>query len=1304
MRKQRRWIAALLTAVMLFTALPSAAFASESDIGGEPQEEQTDPATDIPSEENGSGQEGSESEEEESIVDEETPDTSDEGAYQILNDTVIFNTQHLDIEVGRDVEKAELGEVPYVLFAEDGSYTIDLVEEDPFFPYEVQFTYQGETRTEWFMDENDCVVVGGHPFYVNCLVGTPNHIGFQIGGEYVPVFPEEKTFTNDPDYGVAPISLLQLREVRVTADLTKYLPAELAEVGVDAVLTGQSIPDGAAVVWVKGYSSDNFTIADKNAKLDLRPAYGSEQQIHLEMIVGTADQLDASNTRYIVTVKVCPLSDVLEFSAYTQSGTALEVYDQYYSYRNGEGFYQLTIGEGDWTEGPARISMDLNGQFAGKDSLRAVVYEGRYTSAENLPAVGSGKEVTDIWKTTGANAHLGDYSNWQNLPEFTLALYRDDEVAQILDFSVQMYLGAFSLSPDSYLYAEAESQYQTYRPYASTNWNYEGNNYRTYVYSMTNGYPADGSYYLNLYLHNPDPNAADKGLNGINYVKKAVVGEFKTEAEAANETDIKSELFSDASSSGGYKANYSQGITFTVFTTTGKVLTVTVKAVEAVEDAELPTAPNPLSADTYFRMNSARKSEQGHLNSYVMPYGDDSYYYNGYQTVFLLDGTQPVADGSQIYPVFSLGNKVVAHLGHDGESTTKQESGKSAVTFKSGEAIHYSAAAENGTHLKNYWVTFLTQQSGAKLFVNGATNADPSHCDTDGTPIREVFLDDAHGNHHDVFFANIGSTELTGLYVKLENPQSVKLDEYWTIREGTQATSLAAFDTTDRKMNSSSSYVSYGELKNVGKVRLMPDGAGAISGTLIIGSTATGQEVKIKLTGTAGTPKITTTSVVDGVKYVPYSSVIQTNNMYASDAIRFERVAGTLPGGMYVKPNGEVYGVPQSAGTFTFTVRATYNNDPTLYDEKEFTLKIVENTDTNVYTATDSGYTVTRHIGNDQGNYHFVLDGYKDQEFRTDGLYGDFIDLWLDGRKLTRGVDYLAESGSTVITIFGETLDGNDDGNGDTHTIAAEFREGDKEDGTLKRAAQNYVIEGVSSKPNNPGPSNPGTSNPGTSKPGNSGGSSNTGGTKPSTTKPSTDTEKKDETTTPAPTVTPGFFVDVLEQNWFYDDVKWAKENEIMIGESEDTFAPDKPISQATIVTVLARLIKIDLTQFDGVSYDDVTPGQWYTNAAIWAKQSGMLPDYSTFTGTAELSRDGMAIMLVKFLRSMGIDTNVPVDNIVFEDADLMTEEGREAFQILYHFGIFRGVGGNRMDPLSSTTRAQFAALMHRISIFIESK
>ena len=51
--------------------------------------------------------------------------------------------------------------------------------------------------------------------------------------------------------------------------------------------------------------------------------------------------------------------------------------------------------------------------------------------------------------------------------------------------------------------------------------------------------------------------------------------------------------------------------------------------------------------------------------------------------------------------------------------------------------------------------------------------------------------------------------------------------------------------------------------------------------TVIIGSKATGEEVKIKLTGTTGQLQITTTSLRDGVKYVPYSSGIMTNCMNA---------------------------------------------------------------------------------------------------------------------------------------------------------------------------------------------------------------------------------------------------------------------------------------------------------------------------------------------------------------------------------------------------------------------------------------
>ena len=53
------------------------------------------------------------------------------------------------------------------------------------------------------------------------------------------------------------------------------------------------------------------------------------------------------------------------------------------------------------------------------------------------------------------------------------------------------------------------------------------------------------------------------------------------------------------------------------------------------------------------------------MSYYVMPYGDDSYYYDGYQTVFLLDKNNntygPVTE-SKIVPFFTLGNKVIAGM------------------------------------------------------------------------------------------------------------------------------------------------------------------------------------------------------------------------------------------------------------------------------------------------------------------------------------------------------------------------------------------------------------------------------------------------------------------------------------------------------------------------------------------------------------------------------------------------------------------------------------------------------------------
>ena len=143
---------------------------------------------------------------------------------EAAGDKVKFNTgNHVWSVVSyEDFWENEIGDG---CFEEDGSYTINIPEENPFFPYEVQFTYRGKTINEWFMTPDDSVEVGGHTFYVSAHFddSVVTQMSLKVAGETVVVYPEEKRFTDDGD-GTAALSLLPLEERKLTVDLKGLLP------------------------------------------------------------------------------------------------------------------------------------------------------------------------------------------------------------------------------------------------------------------------------------------------------------------------------------------------------------------------------------------------------------------------------------------------------------------------------------------------------------------------------------------------------------------------------------------------------------------------------------------------------------------------------------------------------------------------------------------------------------------------------------------------------------------------------------------------------------------------------------------------------------------------------------------------------------------------------------------------------------------------------------------------------------------------------------------------------------------------
>ena len=255
-----------------------------------------------------------------------------ETAEQIIYNTGSFNVHVVSEE---DFEN-DLGDA---CFEEDGSYTINIPEENPFFPYEVQFTYDGKTENEWFMNPEDSIEIDGHTFYVSASFdGTAvTQLTMDVGGQEVVVYPKEKEFT-DGD-GVALMSLLPLEERNLSLDLSGFTPIELACVKPATVFKGENqIGTETEILWKPRDSRDNYESDPDSVgvvAMDLAFNTSGATSTSWEMIVGNPDQLDASNIRYYVDIAVTDTENWLipTVTIHNDDGTTknVTVTDAYYS-------------------------------------------------------------------------------------------------------------------------------------------------------------------------------------------------------------------------------------------------------------------------------------------------------------------------------------------------------------------------------------------------------------------------------------------------------------------------------------------------------------------------------------------------------------------------------------------------------------------------------------------------------------------------------------------------------------------------------------------------------------------------------------------------------------------------------------------------------------------------------------------------------------------------------------------------------------------------------------------------------------
>ena len=992
---------------------------------------------------------------------------------------VCYNTGNLDVSV---IDVSVSGNEAYQspgtdFFEEDGSYTINIPEANPFFPYEVQFTCNGETTKEWFMDPEDTVEVGGHTFRLSAYFDNTvvTQMSLNVAGKQVIAYPEEKEFTNGGN-GVAELSLLPVQERYLTVDLRGFSPVELTQVSTASVFTGSNALTATdKIAWTYNWD-DNYTVNQSGDCLNLSYGtyYGSTQQ--WKMYVGSANQLDTNpdtNLKYIVSIMHDTMEEWLSSELYTQDTagkrTKLETWNQRYTdYTSGERSYTMYYEyQRENSSAEKYLGLKIKDAYA-QSTMK--IYDGKYATAAEAEA---GTDITAQILTTDLTAANAGYKleNSSDKRYITFVSYGTDGKANgCLPIELRIYSTdsgvSFSLySADGNTYLNTVGSYYTIK-----------NGIRKDVKELYKEDAVDAAYCLR---------ASYSGANGsgANAVTAIYQGHYDSiaAAEAAGAENIKEKLFSYGQEM--FTADFSKGVDFTCFIgadgdASQKVYKSTVTT-QATDKSRIRDTSSKLSSSSAVVFTGLLDRNGNAIKSYVVGdyYGtgrDDSYgEFNYHMMIVPLD-----TDLSDVAPTFRTDTGVKLYAAG---SSAPEESGKNYHDISSG-TLHYTASAEDGIAAKNYWLQII-KASGEEqsLFIN-SLNDQSAHTEIrDGViySTREIMMDSYHKNHHDIFLANTGSQDIKNLNVELSS-DTVVLDEYWTFEGNYDLKGINA-NTTD----------SHDVIpQNIAKIRLTAkDGvnSGDISGTLTIKSGTTVLMV-LTLTGSIGDPEIITTEIPAAVKYVPYGTMVQNNNKYSWNQIRYY-YSGMLPEGMTIKENGEIYGVPKTAGEYTFTVRMYCSGGGTsTRDEKTFTLKVLENTNENVENATDEGYNLkervqTVYLGSIPTNSSDRLSYMENNKQRivSQGEYAEYVAVYLDGEKLVEGKDYTSEAGSTRITLTYQTLLSNMTSN-NNRTLAIEFRE--KGTDTLKRAAQNFEVSNESG--NNTNVDNGGNSS-------NGGDSSNSG-------------------------------------------------------------------------------------------------------------------------------------------------------------------------------------------------------------------
>lgn len=175
-------------------------------------------------------------------------------------------------------------------------------------------------------------------------------------------------------------------------------------------------------------------------------------------------------------------------------------------------------------------------------------------------------------------------------------------------------------------------------------------------------------------------------------------------------------------------------------------------------------------------------------------------------------------------------------------------------------------------------------------------------------------------------------------------------------------------------------------------------------------------------------------------------------------------------------------------------------------------------------------------------------------------------------------------------------------------------------------------------------------------------------------------------------------FADLGKYGWAKKQIEVLASKGVIKGKSATAYDPGGAMTRADFISLL--IVALDLKATIDSTFDDVRPNDYYYTAVCIAKKLGITTGRGNnkFDPKAKITRQEMMVFTAKAMRIAKKlkTTGTLADLVSYTDRGKIDSNAVESIASLVKSGIIIG-SGNKLNPVSNTTRAEAAVLIYKI-------